>query len=237
MIDEPRDMIDEPREETRQSFHEVLDQVRSDTVALGALVLENTRRMADALLENQIDLAQQVIEADEEIDERYVELEHRVFEILARQQPVAGDLRFLVSITRMLYEIERSGDLAVNAAKGLIRRDGYTLPPAVQSLLARMARGAVDVFGQGLDALREMDKTAGPRLDKADDVVDALVGEFYAITAAQADDMGLELAVELSRVGRYLERIADHGVNIGEHITFIVTGEFPEGSPATSDEG
>ena len=230
-------MIDEPREETRHSFHEVLDQVRADTVALGALVLENTLRMADALLENRIELAEQVIQADQEIDERYVELEHRVFEILARQQPVAGDLRFLVSITRMLYEIERSGDLAVNAAKGLIRLHGYELPNQVQSVLARLTRSAVDLFGKGLEALREMDETAGPRLDVEDDVVDDLVGDFYSAGAAHADEMGLELAVELSRVGRYLERIADHGVNVAEHITFIVTGEFPEGSPATNDEG
>lgn len=225
-----------PQDETRQSFADVLDQVRMDSVALGALVLENTQRAADALLENRIDLAEDVVVADDEIDARYVELEQRVFEILARQQPVAGDLRFLVSVTRMLYEIERSGDLAVNAAKGLIYRDGYTLPPEIQSLLARIAKGAVDLFGEGLDALRAMDAEAGLALDAADDVVDELVGEFYAAVGSQAEELGLELAVELSRVGRYLERIADHAVNIGDHIAFIVTGEFPEGAAGVSDE-
>jgi phosphate transport system protein len=220
------------RDETRQTFADVLDQVRMDSVALGALVLENTRRVGDALLENRMDLAEVAIEADDEVDRRYVELEQRVFEILARQQPVAGDLRFLVSITRLLYEIERSGDLAVNAAKGLIRNDGYTLPTRIQSLLAGIVRGAVDLFGQGLEALRDLDGDAGPRLDAADDVVDDLVGEFYGAVGIKAEEMGLELAVELSRVGRYLERIADHGVNIGEHVTFIVTGEFPEAASA-----
>lgn len=227
----------EGRDETRQSFQELLDQVRIDTVALGALVLENTRRTAEALLENNVGLAEEAIAADDEIDARYVELEHRAFEILARQQPVAGDLRFLVSITRMLYEIERSGDLAVNAAKGLLRRDGYTLPAPIQSLLARITRSSVDLFGQALDALRDMDGTAGERLDDLDDVVDDLVGEFYGAVGKSADEMGLELAVELSKVGRYFERIADHAVNLGEHLTFIVTGEFPEASAATSDEG
>jgi len=226
----------EPQDETRQSFHEVLEDVKRDTVALGALVLENTRRAADALLENDISLAEQVLTADDEVDERYSELEQRVFEILARQQPVAGDLRFLVSITRMLYEIERSGDLAVNCAKGLIYRDGYTLPPAIGSLLARIVRGSVDLFGQGLDALRTMDAAAGAQLDAADDVVDDLVGEFYAAVGRSAGELGLELAVELSRVGRYLERIADHAVNIGDHVTFIVTGEFADGPVATTDE-
>lgn len=217
-----------PSDETRQSFHEILNDVRRDTIALGVLVLENTRRVAEALLDNRLDLAQQVIETDDEVDERYVELEHRVFEILARQQPVAGDLRFLVSITRMLYEIERSGDLAVNCAKGLVRRDGYTMPAEVHSILARMSRAAVTLFGSSLDALTEMEEGAGERLDAEDDVVDDLVSDFYGAIAGNANDIGLDLAIELSRLGRYFERIADHAVNVGEHITFIVTGEFPE---------
>jgi phosphate transport system protein len=217
-----------PHEETRQTFHEVLDTVRRDTIALGALVLENTRRAAEAILENRLDLAEVVIDADDEVDERYVELEHRVFEILARQQPVAGDLRFLVSITRMLYEIERSGDLAVNCAKGLVHRDGYTMPPELHSILARMTRASVELFGKALDAFGEMDATAGEWLDREDDVVDDLVSDFYGVIAVVSEDLGLDLAIELSRLGRYFERIADHAVNIGEHITFIVTGEFPE---------
>ena len=220
---------DAPRDETRQSFHELLEQVRRDTIALGALVLENTRRTAEALLENRLDLAQQVVDADDEIDERYVELEHRVFEILARQQPVARDLRFLVSITRILYEIERSGDLAVNCAKGLLRRDGYTMPPEIHSILARMSRATVDLFASALDAFGEMDAGAGTRLDQEDDVIDDLVGDFYGALATNANGIGLDLAIEVSRLGRYFERIADHAVNVGEHITFIVTGEFPDG--------
>jgi phosphate transport system protein len=223
-----------PQEETRQTFHEVLEGVRRDTIAVGALVLENAQRVAEALLENRLDLAAVVIDADDEVDERYIELEHRVFEILARQQPVAGDLRFLVSITRMLYEIERSGDLAVNCAKGLIRRDGYTMPAEVHSILARMTRSSVELFGKSLDAFGEMDGTAGEWLDAEDDVVDDLVSDFYGAIATVSNDLGLDLAIELSRIGRYFERIADHAVNIGEHVTFIVTGEFPE---ADTSEG
>jgi phosphate transport system protein len=216
------------RDDTRHHFQDILDGVRRDTIALGALVLENTQRTAAALLENELEMARAVIAADDEIDRRYVELEHRVFEILARQQPVAGDLRFLVSITRMLYEIERSGDLAVNCAKGLIRRDGYTLPADVQSLLARMSRKTVELFASALEAVSTMEAGAGERLDAEDDAVDDLVGEFYSAIASSATGLGLDLAIELSRIGRYFERIADHAVNLGEHITFIVTGSFPE---------
>ncbi len=216
------------RDDTRHGFGESLDSALRATVELGSLVLDNFRRVSEALLENNLDTARAVVEADDEIDEKYSALEFRVFEIMARQQPVAGDLRFLVSLTRILYEIERSGDLCVNCAKGLLRRDGYTLPPAVHSLLARMSRACAEQFHQGLEALAVLDPTAGTRLDAADDEVDDAVGMVYAAIAERSDDIGFDLALELSRVGRYMERIADHAVNIAEHITFIVTGAFPE---------
>lgn len=225
-------------EETRQSFDDTLDGIRRGTLELGALVLENTRRMSETILENRVDLAHEVVTADEEIDARYSDLEREVFEVLARQQPVAGDLRLLVSITRILYEIERSGDLAVNAAKGVIRREGYWLQPNLQSLLARMASATTDLFAKSLDALTDLDPTAGERLDIEDDVVDDLVAELYGAIGKASSEMEFELAVELSRVGRYMERIADHAVNIGEHVTFIVTGSFPaDEDPAVTDEG
>lgn len=223
-------------DDTRHTFSETLDGILRGAVELGALVHENVHRATEALLENRLDIAQVAVDADDEIDERYVALEHRVFEVMARQQPVAGDLRFLVAMTRVLYEIERSGDLAVNVAKGLIFRDGYTLPPAIHALMARMGRDAASLFRQGLDALADLDETAGSRLDAADDAVDDVVGELYAAIAQSSDELGFDTAVELSRVGRYMERVADHGVNIGEHVTFIVTGSFPEESQATSDE-
>lgn len=219
-------------DDTRRRFSEALDTALRNTVELGALVLDNVRRASEALLENRLDTARAVIEADLEIDHKYAALEYRIFEIMARQQPVAGDLRFLVSLTRILYDIERSGDLAVNCAKGLIRRDGYTLPPTIHSLMARMSRSSADIFHQGLEALAALDATAGERLNVADDEVDELVGELYSVIADRSDDMGFDVAVELSRVGRYMERIGDHAVNIAEHITFIVTGEFPQDAHA-----
>lgn len=221
----------------RQHFSESLEAVRRGTLQLGALVVENTRRATEAMLENQVDLARRVVEADDEIDELYSGLERKVFEIMARQQPVASDLRFLVSVTRILYEIERSGDLAVNMAKGLIHQDGYTLPEELHGLIARMGRGSIDLFTKGLDAFDTLDADAGQRLDREDDVVDELVGDFYAAIAQASGDLGFDIAVELSRVGRYMERIADHAVNVAEHVTFIVTGAFPEDEPvATRDD-
>jgi phosphate transport system protein len=222
--------------DARQRFSESLDDVKTGMLELGGLVLENTRRMTEALLENRLDLARAVVSADEEIDQRYSKLEFRVFEIIARQQPVAGDLRFLVAATRILYEIERSGDLAVNGAKGLLRREGYTMPPAIHSLVARLARGTTELFALGLEALRTLDADAAFVIDRADDDIDTVVGELYNVIGRNSEHIGFDLAIELSRIGRYLERIGDHAVNVAEHITFVVTGSFPGGA-ATKDEG
>lgn len=223
--------------ETRHHFEESLDELRAGIVELGSLVHANATRAAEALLENRLDLAREVVAADEEIDARYSRLEFRVFEIMARQQPVAGDLRFLVSATRILYEIERSGDLAVNVAKGLVRRDGYTLPPGIHALCARLSRAAIALFGRGLEAFAASDATAAVVIDKADDEVDEVVGELYSAIARNSEHMGFDLAIELSRVGRYMERIADHAVNIAEHVAFVVTGSFPDdGGAAACDE-
>lgn len=230
-------MTHRSNEDIRQRFEDLLDDVRHGAVELGSLVLENTRRASEALLENRLDLARETREADEEVDRKYIDLEQRVFEILARQQPVASDLRFCVSITRILYEIERSGDLAVNVARGLIRRDGYTIPPSIRKLLARACNTACQLFQAGIGCLADLDETAAPRLDKDDDEVDDVVGELYAVIGKASDEIGFDVAVELSRVGRYMERIADHAVNIAEHVTFIVTGSFPEKRhPHVSDE-
>ena len=213
--------------ETRHRFDAELDGIKHASVALGSLVLENAGRLTEALLESRVGLAQQVIDADDPVDRAYIDLERRVFRVIALQQPVASDLRFLISIIRVAHEIERSGDLVVNCAKGIVRQQGFHLGSQMQGLLARLCRAALDLFARGIDSLAAMDPDAGPRLDHEDDVVDTLVGEFYTLLATEAERMPVDTAIELSRVGRYMERIADHAVNIGEHIGFIVTGIFP----------
>ena len=218
--------------DARQRFAESLEEIKTGALELGGLVLENIRRTGEAVLENRLDLARTVVGADEEIDQRYSRLEFRVFEVMARQQPVAGDLRFLVASTRVLYEIERSGDLAVNVAKGLLRREGYTMPATIHSLVARLAGGSAELFAQGLEALRNLDPAAATAIDQADDEIDGVVGELYHHVGKNSDNMGFDLAIELSRIGRYFERIGDHAVNIAEHVTFVVTGAFPGGTAA-----
>jgi phosphate transport system protein len=220
-------MTDTHHEEIRHRFEQELEDIKTGTIQLCSLVLENTKRLGEALVDNRLDLAHEVVAADREIDERYSMLERKTFLAIALQQPVAVDLRFLVSMTRLLYEIERSGDLAVNAAKGMLRRNGYELTPPVRGLLARICEATPRLLAKAIDALDEMDPDAAVRLDADDDEVDTLVGELYALIAGESAQLDMEHVIELSRTGRYLERIADHAVNIGDHVCYIVTGSFP----------
>lgn len=223
--------------ELRPRFDETLREIQSGLVEIGSLVTDNLLRAGEAMREGRLELIPEVRLADQEIDRRYGELEHRAFETLARQSPVARDLRFLVATTRILYEQERSGDLVVNCVNMLEREEGFPDFPNVHALLDRVVAGAARVFGASVDAIADMDETAGPRLDRDDDQVDADVSRYYTEIGQEAEIMGLETAIAMSRVGRFLERIADHGVNIGENITYIGTSELPDATRFTpSDE-
>jgi phosphate transport system protein len=187
------------------------------------------------MVEGRLDLVATVREVDDRVDQMYLDAERLTFETLARQQPVAGDLRFLVAATRILYELERSGDLAYNCMRIMERLHGFPHHPTITPLLEATITAACGVFAQGISALREMIPTAGVMLDEADDTVDDLVSEFYTEVGLHSAEVGLETAIGLSRVGRFLERIADHAVNIGEHVTYAVRGDLPRaGSPQTA---
>jgi phosphate transport system protein len=228
-----------PGHDIRTTFEEQLEDIHRGIAGMGSLVLENAGRATHALLGNDLELAREAISADAAVDEAYIALERKVFEIIARQQPVARDLRFLVAITRLLYEIERSGDLVVNICSGLLRHEGYDLTERIHEVIAQTSKLVTELFAKSLDVLSDLDGSGFEWLDRLDDHVDDHVGELYTLIGRSSDQLGFEVAVELSRTGRYLERIADHGVNIGEHVAFVVTGTFPdhhEESVATLDE-
>lgn len=226
---DPIPVVHRQHDETRQHFTEILDEIRHGMVEMGSLIVENARRAGVAMVESRLDLIPIVVDADQEIDQRYFHLERLTFETLARQQPVAGDLRFLVSATRILYELERSGDLVVNLVNVLDRIHGFPDSPHLANLLDRLVEESSGLFSRSIQALSDLDAGAGERLDVEDDVVDDLVASFYHQIGRESEQIGLEAGIALTRMGRFLERIADHGVNIGENTTYIVTAEFPAG--------
>jgi phosphate transport system protein len=225
------------QDETRHHFTDTLAEIRIGIVEMGALIVENARRAGLALTENRMDLVPVVVAADDEVNRRYAHLEKLTFETMALQQPVAGDLRFLVSATRILYELERSGDLVVNLVNALERIHGFPDSPHLRGLLERLVEASTDLFARSMGVFEAMDAEAGGQLDDEDDVVDDLVAEFYRQIGKESDDIGLEAGIALTRMGRFLERIADHGVNVGEHTTYIVTSEFPHVANASQLDG
>jgi len=224
-------------EETRHHFSDILDDIRAGIVEMGALIVENARRAGLAITENRLDLIPVVVNADEEINQRYARLEKLTFETMALQQPVAGDLRFLVSATRILYELERSGDLAVNLVNTLDRIHAFPDSPHLRGLLERLVEESTALFARSIEVFGSMNPVAGEALDDEDDVVDELVARFYRQIGVESESIGLESGIALTRMGRFLERIADHGVNVGEHTTYIVTSRFPHTDNAGQIDG
>lgn len=221
-------MTDYPQIELRHHYDDELDEIRTSIIDMGTLVLANIHHAGVVITENRLNEVNEVRAADLPVNERYRACEAKVFQVLALQQPVASDLRFLVAATRIVYEIERSGDLAVNLVRALERIDGLPADPALVSLLARLSESSAAVFRRGIEALASMDAQIGLDAEAADEVVDDLTADLYKAVTARQDDLGLEASVALFRMGRFLERIADHGVNIAENVTFMVTGHFPD---------
>jgi phosphate transport system protein len=218
--------IAETHHEIRHRFEEQLNEIHRGMIDLGTQVLANSRRAGEVLLANDLGGVDAAVAADEAVDAEYSRLERLTFEVMARQQPMARDLRFLLSATRMLYGIERSGDLGINCAKALQRAGGFTLSSDIRNTLEGLLREATGLFEKGIAAIAGMDAAAGTALDHDDDVVDELCSRLYTLIAQHSEELGLERSIELTRVGRYLERIADHAVNIAGSVSYIVTGDW-----------
>src|SRR5215218_8693544 len=141
----------------RSTFHEQLDELRRDLIRVAARVTESIMRGTEALLDLDLGAAQALVDGDDEIDALTLDVEDRCFTLLARQQPMASDMRAVVTAIRLTSEIERSGDLMVNVAKATRRLYGAEIPAALHSLLTAMAGEAVRLFGLAMDAYGEGD--------------------------------------------------------------------------------
>ena len=215
--------------ETRSTFHNQLDDIQRDLIRVAARVTETIMRGTQALLDLDLAAAQAIIEGDEEIDSLTLDIEERCFTILARQQPMAGDMRAVVTAIRLTSEIERSGDLMVNVGKAVRRLYGSRVPPELRGHLEAMATEAVRLYQMAMDAYAQGDATLASALDDMDDRLDQIHKDYMqAILELHADVQDVQVAVQLALVGRYYERIGDHAVNIGERVQYMVTGWLPE---------
>lgn len=219
-----------PRGEHRVVYHRDLDELTKGVIRLGAMACETIPRATEALLSGSLADAQAVIDDDDPIDALTLELEEKCVSIIALQAPMAGDLRRLLTIIKLLAEIERSADLAVNICKAGRRMYGADLSPGIRGLIASMSREANKLLRLSIDAFADNNDSLAVALNDIDDELDQLNRDMVeAIFAANnAGTLDLAGAVQLALIARYYERIGDHAVNIGERVTYMITGWTPE---------
>jgi phosphate transport system protein len=218
--------------EARKSFQDALDELRIDVIRLAALTTEAIGAGTQAFLDADLTAAEQVIENDDDIDDLTHAIEDNCYQLLARQQPMATDLRTVIAVLRIVHELERSADLMVNVAKTTRRLYPHTLDPKLRGIIQRMGEQAGTQTRVALDAFADSDPSAAYALADMDDTMDDLTKSLFRHVLAGAgpgaDDEGnVLLAVQLALVGRHYERIADHAVTIGQRVGFMVTGEHP----------
>jgi len=212
----------------RELYHEQLESVVADLVAMTEQVKVATRRATQALFTADVELAESVISADVHIDERRVSIEDRSFDLLARQQPVAGDLRMLVAALRMVADLERMGDLAVHIAKvARLRYPDHALPPSAEPVMKEMADVAEMMVAAASEIVANRDVEAAAELEREDEIMDRLRRANFRTLLSDGWEHGVEPAVDVALLGRYYERIADHAVSMARRVIYLVTGEHP----------
>jgi phosphate transport system protein len=217
--------------ETRKRYHEQLDDMKQGTVRLAAMAIEEIAAGTRALLDADLAAAERVVASDKDMDVLTHAIEEQAYVVLARQSPLASELRTVIAILRVIHEIERCGDLIVNVAKATRRLYPHALDPKVRGLLERMGSQAADQLRLAINAFSDADVGEAAALEDMDDVMDDLQKTlFRAIFAAGApDEAALQRAVQVALVGRYYERIADHAVNVSDKVRFMVTGSWRHG--------
>lgn len=216
--------------EIRKNFHHELDAIKDDVVRMSGIVTEALARATQAFLDSDLTTAEELINGDDLVDAMTVDIEERCFQLLALQQPMASDLRSIVTAIRMLPEVERTHDLITNIMKATRRLYGTDLDPRLRGLIERLGASVHRLFRLSIDAYIDRNTALADALDDMDDEVDDLHRQFIAamFETREGGHMTLELAVELALVGRFYERIGDHAVNIGERVHYLVTGWMPE---------
>jgi phosphate transport system protein len=211
----------------RDAFHHGLDELTTKLVELTQLVGTAMSRATASLLESDPSLARSVVADDDLIDARRAELDEHAVAILAQQQPVATDLRIVVTAMRMASDLERMGDLARHVADvTLLREPKPAVPQELHSTIAQMGYAAKRLVGKTAQVIRSNDVDAGLELERDDDEMDALQRHLYAALLAPDFAGGVEQAVDLALLGRYYERYADHAVSIARRVVYLVTGHY-----------
>jgi phosphate transport system protein len=210
----------------RNSFHEDLDKISDRLVEMTMLVRSAISMATTALLDADLHLADSVIAADEHIDALRRELEERSVDLLARQQPVATDLRMVVTAMQMSADLERMGDLARHVAEvARLRYPDCAIPPVMRSIVLEMGEVAERIVAKAGSVIADRDIETALALECDDDEMDRLHRDIFNLLMDGKWKYGIESAVDAALVGRYYERFADHAASVAHRVVYLVTGE------------
>ena len=216
----------------RDAFHEDLDKISDQLVTMTTMVATALERATAALLEGDRTVAESVIAADDDIDTLRREIDDLAVDLLARQQPVATDLRMVVTAMHMSSDIERMGDLARHIAKvARMAAPGIAIPDEMRPVVAEMAAVGQRLVKATGDAIASKDVYAAVEIGRIDDAMDELHKKVFA-TLLDNWQHGMEAGVNATLLSRYYERFGDHAVAVADRIVYLVTGRY--GNP---DEG
>ena len=211
----------------QRHFHEELEALKQTLLAMGGLVEDQIRRVMRALVERDDALAQEVVERDRQVNTYDVEVDEQCVELLALYQPTAGDLRFFTTAMKIVTDLERIGDQAVNIGQRVIELNREPqLKPYID--LPRMAERAQAMVKESLDAFVARDTALARRVCGEDAEVDALKEQIFRelLTFMMEDPRTIPRAIRLILISRFVERVADHATNIAEMVVYLVEGKM-----------
>lgn len=211
----------------RDAFHDDLNAIGQTLIDMSERVSRAMELATTSLLEADLQLAEQIISDDDVIDIMQHELDAKTLNVLARQQPVAGDLRTLVTSLRMSADLERMGDMTHHIAKiARMRYPAKAVPPELASTIQDMGKVAKNIIDKTTHVLKTHDLQSALELEDDDDEMDKLHRKLFLTLLDDAWSHGIECAIDMTLLGRYYERCADHAVSVARRVYFLVTGEF-----------
>ena len=210
----------------RDIYHEELDSIGATLIEMTGLVGTAMSRATTALLDVDLQVAESVIAADDAVDALQQRLDARALDLLARQQPVAGDLRTIMTSLRMSADLERMGDLARHVAKVARRRyPEPAIPAELRASIQDMGRIAVELAAKTATIIEGRDIDIARELPTDDDAMDQLHRKLFTTLLDPGAPYSVEASIDVTLIGRYYERYADHAVSVAKRVIFLVTGE------------
>ena len=213
----------------RDAFHDDLDSINQTLVDMSTLVSGAMGRATTALLTANLELAEEVIADDDRIDAIQHELDNKTLDVMARQQPVASDLRNLVTSLRMSADFERMGDFAHHIARiARMRYPNTAVPAELAPTVQAMGDVAQALINKVTGLLQSRDINVALEVERDDDEMDKLHRKLFEVLLDDNWKHGIEPAIDMTLLGRYYERCADHAVSVSRRVYFLVTGEYAE---------